>query len=110
MRVSRPNAKLRFSSLLDMKQAQLALVKYAKDRLKKYGPENRMMIFCPMKQYVKALAPLFETEPYFAREDPKERQKNNLLFNAWRKGHPKVIISTSLLGSGVDYPTVRDTI
>ncbi|KAJ7939629.1 hypothetical protein B0H13DRAFT_2300317 [Mycena leptocephala] len=110
MRVSRPNVKLRFCSYGDMKQTQLALVEYATDQLKKYGPEDRMMIFCPMKQYVKALAPLFNTEPYFSRQDPKEREKNNLLFNAWRKGHPKVVISTSLLGSGVDYDAVRDTI
>ncbi|KAJ7494197.1 hypothetical protein FB451DRAFT_1491927 [Mycena latifolia] len=107
MSVSRPNLKMQVRKAATEKELMSALFEYVLERTRGYADEDRAMIFCQTVKHAAAVAELFGTRPYHAKNDPED---NIALFSDWRKGTQWVIVSTSLLGSGTDYHAVRDTI
>ena len=72
-----------------------------------YGPNDRAMIFCRTKNDAEKMARALNLpvcHSGIAKEDNDQAVSN------WKMGRNKVMVSTSLLGSGLDYPAVRDVI
>ncbi|KAJ7769710.1 hypothetical protein B0H14DRAFT_3591133 [Mycena olivaceomarginata] len=111
MRVSRPNVRLVLSEHADRTQAEAAFLAYAKERLAKYSKDERMMVFTRTVGEAKLLAAKFKTNAYYSRTDQEGKDENWRTFDSWvSKGEPKIIISTSLLGSGTDYAKEYETL
>ncbi|KAJ7048377.1 hypothetical protein C8F01DRAFT_1095114 [Mycena amicta] len=78
-----------------------------KAMLKRYKPEERMMIFTRSREEAAAVALELNTNAYLSAEDPAGKDRNNALYNDWRSGTHKALIGTSILVAGIDYPHVR---
>ncbi|KAJ6462643.1 hypothetical protein C8R47DRAFT_96617 [Mycena vitilis] len=110
MRVSRPNVRLCLRKHESRAEALDALQILVAQRIAKYTPVDRCIIFCQSVRDTKKVAEIYGGEPYYSQQTEEGKANNVKIFNAWRNGTHKIIVSTSLLGSGTDYPAVRDTI
>ncbi|KAJ6611632.1 hypothetical protein B0H10DRAFT_1701749, partial [Mycena sp. CBHHK59/15] len=76
---------------------------------------DRIMIFCRKRDMATDIATVFNTDAYLApgQNNPQQAELNAKLLPAWRQGlnlrnEPcKVIPSTSILGTGLNYAHVR---
>lgn len=76
-----------------------------------YSTEDRGIVFCRSKSQVDSLAALFNVEPYYAvHEDEEGLRKNQETKDRWLSGETKVMVSTSILGCGMDYAHIRDVV
>jgi Helicase conserved C-terminal domain len=91
--------------MVDRKDMLDAVVKYMGQVTEHYGDEDRAMIFCRTKQDTIQVAEALNLSPVYAGLDSNED-----VFQGWILGEEKVIVSTSLLGCGIDVPAVRDVI
>jgi len=88
-----------------------AIVAYVKHALSSYRSEDRAIAFCRTKHQAHALAKLFNVSLYHAvHQDEELLEKNRETKQKWLSGENKVMVSTSLLGCGMDYPHIRDVI
>ncbi|KDR77856.1 hypothetical protein GALMADRAFT_40606, partial [Galerina marginata CBS 339.88] len=65
--------------------------------------EDRLMVFCRSHDEVEKLGALLGLQPFTSRT----RDTNEETMKAWLAGKQRVMISTSILGCGLDYPSVR---
>lgn len=70
---------------------------------KNYTPNDRLMVFCRTKEDVTALSSALHV-PGFTSQTT---ETNDETLRKWRSGENTVIITTSILGCGLDYPSVR---
>ena len=92
-------------------QMNTAIVSHVQHCISSYQEEDRVIVFCRSKQQVAVLAALFNINPYFAVHDDEEALiKNQETKEKWLLGETKVIVSTSILGCGMDYPHIRDVV
>ncbi|KAJ7202223.1 hypothetical protein B0H12DRAFT_1080852 [Mycena haematopus] len=105
MEVSRRNIRLEVKEFPDDKARLTALVELVNERCSQYDDDDRAMIFVQSKTVSQTVATLLHTEPFHADQDPDVRQR---IFREWRDGAVRVIVATTILGSGTDYPAVRD--
>ncbi|KAJ6530698.1 P-loop containing nucleoside triphosphate hydrolase protein [Mycena capillaripes] len=110
MGVSRPNVRFAHKSYQTRSEARTALSEFVKQRRATYTPDDRMMVLCPTVAETKTVAGLFGTEAYISQTTEEGKALNLRLFNSFRAGQPDIAASTSLLGSGMDQPHVRDSI
>ncbi|KAF8160065.1 P-loop containing nucleoside triphosphate hydrolase protein [Crassisporium funariophilum] len=71
--------------------------------ISQYRPEDRLMVFCRTHDDVEKLGALLGLQPFTSRT----RDTNEGTMKEWLEGKQKVMISTSILGCGLDYPSVR---
>ncbi|KAJ7734511.1 hypothetical protein DFH07DRAFT_967633 [Mycena maculata] len=96
-------------------EARAALVADVHKALATLGDNDRIMIFCRKRDMATDMAAVFNTEAYLApgQNDTAQAELNAKLLPAWRQGlnlhnEPcKVIASTSILGTGLNYAHVR---
>ena len=81
------------------KQILEDIPEYTKD----YGPEDRLMVFCRSRGEVESLSHSLSIPPYTSAT-PDE---NEATMAKWRSGVNKIMVSTSLLGCGLDYASIR---
>lgn len=72
---------------------------------KRFGPEDRAMVFVPYVDLGRSLATLLECNFYGGSNNSKE-QRDQVL-STWRSGEYNVIVGTTGLMSGIDYAHVR---
>jgi superfamily II DNA helicase RecQ len=88
-----------------------AIVAHLQKSIASYSSEDRAMAFCRSKQQVTELAALFNVDPYYAvHEDEEALERNRKTKERWLRGENKVMISTSILGCGLDYAHIRDVV
>jgi superfamily II DNA helicase RecQ len=77
-----------------------------------YRPEDRAMVFCRSKRETQGLAGLLKVEPYHghAEDDDETETKNQNTMTSWLSGENRVMVSTTILGCGLDYAHVRDVV
>lgn len=85
-------------------QAQTLLVDAAKARLANSGPGFRCLVYCRSRATVETLAGLLGCKPYHSGVLESERDAS---FNNWVEGRECVLVSTSLLGCGIDVEGVE---
>ena len=68
------------------------------------------MVFCCTKEQARNLAQSFEVQPYHAANLEEEEYKNIETLGKWRAGSNIVMVSTSILGCGLDYSHVHDVV
>jgi len=71
--------------------------------LSTYKKDDRLMVFCRSRQEVERLAECVGV-PAFTSDTA---EINPQTMDRWTKGDQKVMVSTSILGCGLDYPSVR---
>lgn len=71
-----------------------------------YSHEDRAMIFCRSHDAVKKLAEALGLPAYTSRT----AETNVHTMKVWLDGRENVMVCTSILGCGLDYPSVRDVI
>ncbi|KAF7346872.1 hypothetical protein MVEN_01439100 [Mycena venus] len=104
MSVARKNIVLQCYEYEEEKELLQALAEKVAEQLKFFGPDDRMMVFTQRVEQAISVAKLLGTNAFYASLDEKSKKA---FFDQWRAGEPKVITSTSLLGSGTDHPGVR---
>ncbi|KAF9031901.1 P-loop containing nucleoside triphosphate hydrolase protein, partial [Panaeolus papilionaceus] len=67
--------------------------------------QDRCIVFCKTKREATDLAGEFQTTPVTSSQSI---QTNAQTVSQWRIGVCKVLIGTSIIGVGLDHPTVRD--
>jgi superfamily II DNA helicase RecQ len=77
-----------------------------------YRPEDRAMVFCRSKRDTQDLARVLKVPSYTGhQEDDHEMEtKNHNTMKSWLSGENRVMVSTTILGCGLDYAHVRDVI
>ncbi|KAJ7065881.1 hypothetical protein C8F01DRAFT_1249457 [Mycena amicta] len=111
MPISRPNIRITVLRFRTHDELCLAVEKRVRDAALPLGPEERIMVFCKLKSTAASLAAKLNTVEYVAPGigDTAQAKTNEMTFANWI--HPasqsKVIVSTSVLACGVDYPHVR---
>ncbi|KAF8953005.1 hypothetical protein BDZ97DRAFT_1930113 [Flammula alnicola] len=88
------------------KQTVQAIVKDLSVRVAGYSEKDRAMVFCRSHNASEMLAVEFKVKPYTSATV----DTNPATMEAWLEGRSKVMVSTSILGCGLDYPNVRDVI
>ncbi|KAH9477263.1 ATP-dependent DNA helicase tlh1 [Psilocybe cubensis] len=68
-----------------------------------YGPRDRLMVFCRTKEDVTALSDALRVPGFTSHTT----ETNDDTLRKWRSGENIVIVATSILGCGLDYPSVR---
>ncbi|KAJ7177273.1 P-loop containing nucleoside triphosphate hydrolase protein [Mycena crocata] len=106
MSVARPNVVLKTIEVATAQNLIETVVEFAEDQLPAYKPEDRMMIFCQYSDQADKLALRFHTTAFSGRN----RATNKDIFCKWIAGDCKVLVGTSLPGTGTDYAHVRDCI
>lgn len=71
--------------------------------LEEYEPGDRMMIFCRSHNDVERVSTALGVPGFTSRTT----DTNEATMMDWRSGKHQVIVSTSILGCGLDYPSVR---
>lgn len=74
--------------------------------LNDYSPADRLMIFCRSHSEVEQLSSALGVTGITSRS----AETNDEAMQKWRSGTQKVMVSTSLLGCGLDYASVRHVI
>lgn len=88
-----------------------AIVEHVNLAISSYRSQDRAIVFCRSKQHATHLAYLFKIPPYYAvGEDGSLLEKNKETLNRWISGDQPVMISTSILGCGLDYSHIRDVV
>ena len=89
-----------------LKQAEKELIKSVKEYLKaKEGDTSfRGLVYCRSKKQVERIAKSIGCTPFHAERPQGEREVN---FREWVGGKQKFLVSTSLLGCGIDVEGVR---
>ncbi|KAF8153455.1 hypothetical protein B0H34DRAFT_800655 [Crassisporium funariophilum] len=82
-------------------------IEYISGILESYGPEDRGMVFCRSINAANLLATKLGTSACHSKKNPAEMEAT---IEQWRHGSIQFLVSTSLLGCGFDYPSVRDVI
>lgn len=68
-----------------------------------YRAQDRMLVYCRSHAQVETLAKLLGIAPFTS----SSIDTNGDSMAAWLRGKQKVIVATSILGCGLDYPSVR---
>lgn len=84
---------------------RLRIKRDLEERSKKYGPKDRIMVFCRTVHDAKKLAESLGVPPYHASSPDRED-----ILKAWWAGKRVIMVSTSILGCGMDYPHVREVV
>jgi superfamily II DNA helicase RecQ len=71
-----------------------------------YSPEDRAMVFCRTHNDTEVLARAFGVHAYTS----KTATTNAETMRRWIDGNQKIMVCTSILGCGLDYPSVRDVV
>lgn len=87
-----------------------AIVAYLKKVTTSYRPNDRAMVFCRTKDHARELAKLFQVQAYYAVQSEQDELNNVDIMANWRGGKNIVMVSTSILGCGLDYGHVRDVV
>lgn len=82
------------------------IVKDLSENVYKYSSEDRAMVFCRSQNAAEKLAQYFGVPAYTSQTE----STNAETMKAWLGGIQKVMVSTSILGCGLDYSSVRDVI
>ncbi|PPQ82196.1 hypothetical protein CVT24_012794, partial [Panaeolus cyanescens] len=104
---ARPELKLRYRSYPTNREVMHQAITHAKEQLHYYCKDSRMVVFCRTKADAKDVATALGTVEVTSDHD---QQHNGKVVENWRKGKPKVLVGTSIIGVGIDYPAVRDVI
>lgn len=70
-----------------------------------YAPADRSMIFCRTKSIAEEYASFFQVAAYTSQTGQDQQEQ---IMQDWIEGRTKVMVCTSILGCGFDYPHVRD--
>jgi len=89
-----------------------AIYSHLQTHLPTYRDEDRAIIFCRNKTQVDEIAGLFNVKPFYAPgvNDEARVIQNEETMKSWLAGKNKVMVSTSLLGCGLDCAHIRDVI
>lgn len=103
LQIAHPNEKLR--KLFDEVLPQL----YFDGNGNRIHDETKMLIFCNTKDTVDELTRRMRQEgvPAVAIHSGKEQTERLWVFDQFRNGETKVLVSTNLMGRGVDVPKVN---
>ena len=82
------------------------LVAFIRDRYKTYQKAERAIIFCRTKTEADRLAHRIGSKAYHSGH----RETNEDTLSLWRIGVSSILVATSIIGSGFDYPSVRDVV
>ncbi|KAJ7082455.1 hypothetical protein B0H15DRAFT_952539 [Mycena belliarum] len=115
MPTPRSNIALRTQRYQTHAEARTALIAEVHTALDTLAGEDRIMIFCRKRDMATDIAEVFDTDAYLApgQSDPAQAQLNAALLPAWRLGLNlrqcpcRVVVSTSILGTGLNYAHVR---
>ncbi|THH13339.1 hypothetical protein EW146_g6867 [Bondarzewia mesenterica] len=91
-------------------QLLLSLVAYLEDCTSRYSSEDRAMVFCRTRSDTEAVAMALGLRPYYAQISEEGKVLNRQIFDDWVSGRDPIIVSTSILGCGIDLPSVRDVV
>ena len=89
-----------------------AILAHFKQVLPTYRPEDRGIIFCRSKSEAQTLAALLKVQPYHGHQDDDVQMvaRNVETMNSWLAGENTVMVSTTILGCGMDYAHIRDVV
>jgi superfamily II DNA or RNA helicase len=88
-----------------------AIARHFERSISTYRDEDRGIAFCRSKHQAAELATLLNVNPYYAvNQDAKLLERNEETKEKWLSGENKVMVSTSILGCGMDYPHIRDVV
>jgi len=108
---ARKELKYQVVNVQSDREMDSAIVAHVKHALSSYRSEDHVIAFCHTKHQAHALTKLFNVSPYHAVHQDKELlEKNQEMKQKWLSGENKVMVSTSLLGCGMDYPHICDVI
>lgn len=79
---------------------------YLKAKLRDYEPADRALIFCRTTAAADEMATQLSVKSFHS----KSIDTNPATMHAWRSGNSVVMVSTSILGCGLDYPSIRDVL
>lgn len=82
------------------------IVEHLSKSVSEYSAEDRAMVFCRSHEDTRRVAEALGVPTYTSKTAPT----NADTMKAWIGGHQKVMVSTSVLGCGLDYPSIRDVI
>jgi hypothetical protein len=91
-------------------QMDFAIEAHLKKAVSSYRPEDRAIVFCRSRRNATTLASVLKVNPYYSVEDEQMQDKNRETMRLWVSGVNKVMVSTSILGCGMDYAHIRDVI
>jgi hypothetical protein len=74
--------------------------------LSQYKKDDRLMVFCRTHNDVDRLSGLLKVPPFTSHT----AESNTETMKKWTQGDKKVMVSTSILGCGLDYPSVRHVV
>lgn len=80
-----------------------AIVRDIPQFLSGYQRDDRLMVFCRTHQDVARLAKALNVPAFTSRTV----EHNHATMDQWLRGETRVMVSTSILGCGLDYPSVR---
>lgn len=84
---------------------------YVLERVRSYSPEDRAIVFCRTVAKAKDMAASLGVEPYCAQNRDEQTEDPNVeIMKCWLAGKHCVMVSTSILGCGLDYPSIRDVV
>jgi len=79
---------------------------YIQGKLAQYERVDRAIIFCRTTAAADEMAGLLNVDAFHSRSTVT----NPPTMHAWRTGANRVMVSTSILGCGLDYPSIRDVL
>jgi hypothetical protein len=81
------------------------MVNFVTSAIQEYSKGDKCLIFCRSREATAKVAKEFDVLPYYAGLDT-----NAQTFADWVEGKSKVMVSTSLLGCGLDVPSIRHSV
>ncbi|KAF8810835.1 P-loop containing nucleoside triphosphate hydrolase protein, partial [Phlegmacium glaucopus] len=113
LRTSSSRKELRYQVVVKVKterEMDDAIVAHLHTAISLYRREDRAIIFTRSKNQAAALAQLFKVNPYYAVQDQAMLERNKDTMTKWLSGENKVMVSTSILGCGIDYAHIQDVV
>jgi superfamily II DNA helicase RecQ len=109
------NRKELMYNVIRVDTAEKNLIQSAKDyvntQVDSYAAEDRAIIFCRTVESATDMASSLGVEPYYAQNREEQKQDANIdIMKRWFAGKQQVMVSTSVLGCGLDYPSIRDVV
>lgn len=86
------------------------MANYIQSRVSAYEPDHRCMVFCRSVKDTQVVAERLGVPPYYAHITPEGRQENARIFDDWVTGKSNIMVSTTILGCGIDLASVRDVV
>ncbi|KAJ7764097.1 hypothetical protein DFH07DRAFT_1016628 [Mycena maculata] len=71
-----------------------------------YEPGDKAMVFCRTVALAEEIAGMLNTKAYHSKKSAEERER---IYTDWEQGKEPVMVSTSVLGAGVNQDNVQDT-